>query len=282
MSVQLTCIYRQSITLSQARNDYLYDHQSIVIDRSIWSIVLVTRQSSVSTMYETAILLTLVKSSLDRNIWSIVFYVTFQFIVLRISRLVRSHVNERVRNKSIHKRKKRWTSHVKKSKFAFRNCRLAHFIIYLEISSRTEEQSISHVRWEFEFIWFAVTSNQVVVFAYLRHMQSQIRSHSFEISYKFALRHISMRRSHLFAKRSNSRSSDSHMLAKVFRVNSRFWIMFFDSRRSLIQLQSADAVKSISSFICLAVDSHRSSLESGAVKYPWESLLWKSTDLKKS
>ena len=80
----------------------------------------------------------------------------------------------------------------------------------------------SHVRWKFEFIWSVVTSNQVVVSAYLRHMQSQLRFHSSEISYKFALRHVSMRRSHLFAKRPNSRSSDLHMLAKTFRANSRF------------------------------------------------------------
>ena len=48
-------------------------------------------------------------------------------------------------------------------------------------------------------------------------------------SYKFALRHISMRRSHLIPKRSNSKFSDLHMLAKVFRVNSRF-----DSRFSIL------------------------------------------------
>ena len=48
------------------------------------------------------------------------------------------------------------------------------------------------------------------------------------ISYKFALRHISMRRLHLISKRPNSRSSNLHMLAKIFRVNFRF-----DSRFSI-------------------------------------------------
>ena len=61
-----------------------------------WSLI----NTSISTMYETTILLTLVKSSLDRSIWSIVLYVTLQFI-LRISRLVQQHVKERARNKSI-------------------------------------------------------------------------------------------------------------------------------------------------------------------------------------
>ena len=55
------------------------------------------------------------------------------------------------------------------------------------------EWSTSHVRWELEYIWSAITSNQVVVFAYHRHMQFQLRSHSFEISYKIALRYVSMR-----------------------------------------------------------------------------------------
>ena len=53
-------------------------------------------------------------------------------------------------------------------------------------------------------------------------MQFQIRFHSSETSYKFALRHVSMRRLHLFANRPNSRSSDLHMLAGIFRANSRF------------------------------------------------------------
>ena len=101
------------------------------------------------------------------------------------------------------------------------------------------------------------------------------------VSYEFALRHISMRRFYLLSNRSNSRSSDLHMLAKIFRVNSRFWFTFFDSRKSFIQLQSADVVKNISSSICLAVDSHRSSRELKALKYSWESLSWESVDLKK-
>ena len=144
------------------------------------------------------------------------------------------------------------------------------------------EWSTSHVRWKLEFIWFAITSNQIVVFAYLRHMQSQIRFHNSEISYKFALRHVSMRRSHLFAKRSNSKSSESTHAREIFRANSRSRFTFFDFRRFFIQLQSANAVKNISSFICLAVDSHRSPRKLKAMKYPWRFLLRRSVDLKKS
>ena len=48
----------------------------------------------------------------------------------------------------------------------------------------------------------------------------------------------------------------------------------FDSQWSLNRVQFADAVKSISSSICLAIDSHRSSLESKAMRYRWESLFW--------
>ena len=47
---------------------------------------------------------------------------------------------------------------------------------------------------------------------------------NFEISYKFALRHVSMRQFYLLSKRSNSKYSNLHMLAKVFRANSRFSI----------------------------------------------------------
>ena len=149
------------------------------------------------------------------------------------------------------------------------------------ILCRAGGRFISHVRWELEFIWSAVTTNQVVVFAYLRHMQSQIRSHSSGTSYKFALRHTSMRRSHLFSKRPNSKSSDLHMLAKAFRANSRSRSTFLDSRRSLTHFQSAGAAKSISPPICLAVGPHRPSRELRAVGYPWKSLSWGSTDLKK-
>ena len=91
-----------------------------------------------------------------------------------------------------------------------------------------------------------------------------------------------MRRSHLFAKRSNSKTSDLHMLAKVFRVNSRFRFTFLDSRRFHTLFQFANAVKSISPSIDLTVDSHRSSRESKTMKYSWRSLSWKSIDLKKS
>ena len=109
-------------------------------------------------------------------------------------------------------------------------------------------------------------------------MQSRMQFSQFWFSYKFALRHISMRRSHLFSKRSNSKSSNLHMLAKVFRVNSRFWFTsrFLDSQWSLNHLQFADVVKSISSLICLAIVSHR------ALRASRRSLSWESIDLKKS
>ena len=42
------------------------------------------------------------------------------------------------------------------------------------------------------------------------------------ISYKVALRHIFMRRFHLFSNRSNSKYLNQHMFANSFRVNFRF------------------------------------------------------------
>ena len=75
---------------------------------------------------------------------------------------------------------------------------------------------------------------------------------------------------------------DLHMLAEIFRANSRFRFTFFDSRRFFIQFQFADAVKDNSSSICLAVDSHRPFRELKTMKYSWEFLLWESVDLKKS
>ena len=74
---------------------------------------------------------------------------------------------------------------------------------------------------------------------------------------------------------------DLHMLAEAFRANSRSRSTFLDSRRSLIQLQSAGAAKGISPPICLAVGPHRPPRELEAVGYPWGSLLWGSVGLKK-
>ena len=106
------------------------------------------------------------------------------------------------------------------------------------------------------------------------------------ILYKFALRHILLRRHYLFSKRSNSKFSDLHMFAKIFRVNSRFRFTsrftFFDFRNFFIQFQFANVVKNISSFICLTNDLHRSFRESKTMKYSWKLLIWKSIDLKKS
>ena len=83
MSVQSLTSIRQSITQSSTKRLFTWPS--------------VNRQSA---MYESATLLAFAKSSLDRSTWSAVLYVTLQFI-LRISRLVQQHVNERARNKSI-------------------------------------------------------------------------------------------------------------------------------------------------------------------------------------
>ena len=69
---------------------------------------------------------------------------------------------------------------------------------------------------------------------------------------------------------------------KSFAQILDFRFTFLNFRRFFILIQFADAVKDISSSICLAVDSHWSSRELKAVKYPWESLLWENVDLKKS
>ena len=94
---------------------------------------------------------------------------------------------------------------------------------------------------------------------------------NFEISYKFALRHVSIRRFYLFSKRSNSKFSNLHMFANIFRVNSRFrfifFFMFFDFRKFFIQFQFANVVKNISLFICLTIDSYRSFRKSKTIKY---------------
>ena len=104
-------------------------------------------------------------------------------------------------------------------------------------------------------------------------MQSRMQFSQFWFSYKFALRHISMRRSHLFSKRSNSKSSNLHMLAKVFRVNFRFWFTswFLDSRRSL-QLSSVLEHCQEHSVICW-IDSWIISNVS-RVENEWKSLFW--------
>ena len=68
-------------------------------------------------------------------------------------------------------------------------------------------------------------------------------------------------------------------LSRQFAILIHFSIFRFSTLFNSFQF--ADVVKSISSSIYLAVDSHRSSRELKAVKYSWKSLLWRSIDLKK-
>ena len=137
----------------------------------------------------------------------------------------------------------------------------------------------SHVFWEVEINEFATASNARMFFAQFWHMQSQKQWSSHTNSHYVIFQ---CERSYLLSKRSNSRSSEStHARESLSR---KFSISIHVSRFSKIShsIQFADAVKSISSSICLVVGSHRSSRESKAVKYSWESLSWKSIDLKKS
>ena len=103
---------------------------------------------------------------------------------------------------------------------------LAHFIYYFQIFNQNLIWS-----WMIYIACFLRSQNQWVCNSIkcalvLRAILTIAISKAMIVSYKLALRHISMRRSHLLSKRSNSRSSKLHMLAKIFRVNSWFWFTF--------------------------------------------------------
>ena len=137
----------------------------------------------------------------------------------------------------------------------------------------------SHVFWKVEINEFAAASNARVFFAQFWHMQFQ-KQWSLHTNSHYVISQCE--RFYLLSKRSNSKSSEStHARESLSR---KFSIPIHVSRFSKIfhSIQSADAVKSISSSICLIIDSHRSFRESKAVKYSWKSFSWRSIDLKKS
>ena len=170
-----------------------------------------------------------------------------------------------------------------KSKFECRNYRLAHFIIYFQIFNQNLIWSwiiyiACFLRCRDQWVCNNIKCAHVFCAILINAISKAIALLS---SYKFALRHISMRRSHLFSKRSNSKSSNLHMLAKVFRVNSRFWFTswFLDSRR-FFHFFSIFEHRQEHSVICW-IDSWIISNVS-RVENEWRFLLWESIDLKKS
>ena len=118
-------------------------------------------------------------------------------------------------------------------------------------------------------------------------------------SYKVALRHTFMRRSHLLRNRSNSKHLSQHMLAKAFRVTFRSFtrshlsLVLFDFQEFLVRLLFADIVKSVLSSIDLSIESCQMLQKLRTMRYSRECvidvsflfvLLWESIDfsLKKS
>ena len=152
------------------------------------------------------------------------------------------------------------------------------FRFSIRISS-DREWFTSHVSWEVEINRFAETSYALVLFAQFWQMQFRKQWSSHTNSHYV----ISLCGDFICFRNDRIRDFQNlHMLAKIFRANSRSRFTFLDSRKFLILLQFADVVKSISSSICLAVDSHRSLREPETMKYSWKSLSWKSIGLEKS
>ena len=147
---------------------------------------------------------------------------TLQFIVLRISRLVQQHVNERAKNKSI-SRDRSDEYHTSKSrsllmqKMSTRS--LYHLFRDFQSKSRLIVNDLHRMFLEKSK---SMSLQRINCVRSLRAILTNAISKAVIVSYKLALRHISMRRFYLLSKRSNSKSSNLHMLAKVFRVNFRF------------------------------------------------------------
>ena len=156
------------------------------------------------TMYRNDYFTDIRQLSFDRNIWSIALYVTsylfFDFVIssYQITR------QERAKNKSIQHEIKTINTIIKKSKFAFKNCRLVSFFHHLFSNFQSS--------WMIYIACFLKNRNQRVcncikcarVFCAIL---TNAISKTLIVSYKFALRHISLRRSYLLSKRSNSKFS---------------------------------------------------------------------------
>ena len=128
-------------------------------------------------MYESIILLTFVKSSFDRSIWSIVFCVTIQFI-LRISRLVQSHVNEKTKNKNIQQEVETLNITRQEVEVCIQKLSIDLLILFIIFKfsiriSFDREWFTSHDFWEIEINEFAITSNARLFFAQFWQMQFQ-------------------------------------------------------------------------------------------------------------
>ena len=246
-----------------------------------------TRQSSINYVSKKTILLIFVnrhwsKHLIDRHV---TFYSFFDFVISFCS-IVRQ---EKAKNKNITRNKN--DEYMSKVEICWcKKCRLFDSFHHLFSDFQSEFHLIVndlHRMFVENSNSFDLQSRQIKsLFSHFFDTCNLNYVFNFEISHKFALRHVSMRRFYLFSKRSNSRFSDLHMLAKIFRVNSRsrfiFLFAFFDFRKFFIQFQFANVVKNISSFICLAIDSHRSFRKSKTMKYSWKFLFWESIDLKKS
>ena len=114
-----------------------------------------------------------------------IFHLVQQHVIERVTVQLRESVQslKRAKNKSIQQEIEAMNIIVKKSKSAFRNCRLAHFIIYFEILHH-RERFMSHVSWEVEINESATTSNARMFFAqfWLIQFRKQWSLHTFRIT----------------------------------------------------------------------------------------------------
>ena len=153
-----------------------------------------------------------------------------------------------------------------------RKCRLAHFIIYSQIFNLINDDL--HRMFFEKSKSMSLQQHQVRSFSSRSFDKCNFENNDRLIQFRIT----SCLNANDFICFQNDRIRDFqnlHMLAKTFRVNSRSRCTFLDSRKFFIQFQFADVVKNISSSICLAIDSHRSSRES-------KKSLFENIDLKKS
>ena len=230
---------------------------------------MITRQSPISTMYETVILLTLVNRHWSKHL--VDFHVTFRFI-LRIFRLVRPHVNERARNKNIQHEIEAMNISIKSRNLLMQKMSTFARFIYFQIFNLINDDL--HRMFSEKSKSMSLQQHQVRSFSSRSSDKCNLKSNDRLIQFRIT----SCLNANDFICFQNDRIRDLqnlHMLAEIFRANSRFRCTFLDSRKFLTQLQSANAVKDISPSICLAIDSHRSSRESGR-------FLFENIDLKES
>ena len=230
---------------------------------------------SQSALNETAILLTFVNRHWSKHLIDRSRDISIHSSILAIH-LVQQHVKERAKNKNIQQEIEAMNIRKKsKSDSEIVDWLISSSILRFSIRiSSDREWFTSHVAWEVEINEFATASNARMFFAQFWQMQFRKQLHFWSHTNSHYV--ISQCDDLICFRNDRIRNLQIYTCSRKLFAQILDSDTLFDSQWSLNRFQSADAVKSISSLICLAIDSHRSSRESK------RSLSWESIDLKKS